>query len=79
MEQRNSGKEENAGRDMVVNHHSCDSQYQITNETLAKPVHRYEDLIETKKIAIGRGKGQRIEHNVARCPSTVRGRGFFLG
>ena len=49
MVYRHSGKEQNAGRDMVVIHQSGDPHYQTTNETLAKPIHRYEDLIETKE------------------------------
>ena len=46
--QSHSGTGDNIGRDKVITHNARDPQDQITNEALAKAVHVYQELIETK-------------------------------
>ena len=46
--QSHSGTGDNIGRDKVITHNTPDPQDRVTNEALAKAVHAYQELIETK-------------------------------
>ena len=46
--QSHSGTGDNIGRDKVITHNTRDPQDRVTNEALAKAVHAYQELIETK-------------------------------